>query len=172
MFDRLVEFLLQCLGLFKAWEIVDCYQKGVVLRFGRHVRNVGPGFHWVWPFGVERVLHANIVPNTTNLGVQSLTTKDGHQVVISGLLTWRVADPTKFLLEVEGGQDAVADITFCSIADSVQGSTWEQVSDPDFPAKTATKLRRRAGRYGIEIDRLQFSDLSKCRSLRLWNAAH
>lgn len=170
MFDRLVDLVIQCIGLFKPWEVVACYESGVVLRFGRHHRTLGAGFHWVWPLGIEHVFTANIVTNTTNLGVQSLTTKDGHSISISGLLTWKIIDAPKFLLEVEGGGEAIADLTFGAVADLVQSHTWEQVSEPEFPARVATKLRRRAGRYGIEIERLQFSDLTRCRSLRLWNA--
>ena len=172
MFDRLVDLLVQCISLFKAWEVVACYQAGVVLRFGKHNRNLGPGIHWIWPMGIEHVFVAHTVTNTTNLGVQSLTTKDGHSISISGLLTWKIVDAPKFLLEVEGGQEAIADLTFGAVADQVQSSTWAQVSEAEFPARVATKLRRRAGRYGIEIERLQFSDLTRCRSLRLWNAAH
>lgn len=171
MLDRLVDLLVQCLSLFKAWDIVDCYQRAVVLRFGKYHRDLEPGFHWKWPFGVETVLHANVVTNTSNLGVQSLTTRDGHSVSISGLLTWKVVDPAKFLLEVEGGQEAITDLTYGAIADCVKASTWAEVSEPVFADKCATKLRRRASRYGLEVERLQFSDLIKARALRLWAGA-
>lgn len=172
MLDRLIDVLVQCFHFLIPWSVVDCYQKAVVLRFGRHHRTLEPGFHWVWPLGVEHVLHANVVTNTSNLGVQSLTTKDGYSISISGLLTWRVVDPAKFLLEVEGGQEAISDLAYGAIADSVKASTWAEVSEQKFADGCATKLRRRASKYGLEIDRLQFSDLTKCRALRLWAGAH
>ena len=172
MFDRLVDLFVQFLHLFRFWSVIDCYQRGVVLRLGRHHRDLEPGLHWIWPFGIEHVFAANVVTNTTNLGVQSLTTRDGHSISVSSLLTWRVLEPAKFLLEVEGGQEAISDLCYGAVADVVKAATWAEVSEPKFADQCATRLRRRASRYGLEIERLQFSDLTKCRSLRLWAGVH
>ena len=35
-------------------------QRGIVLRFGKHVATMDPGFHWHWPYPLETVLRPKV----------------------------------------------------------------------------------------------------------------
>ena len=39
---------------------IDTGERGVIQRFGRYVRQVGPGLHFKWPFGIEKVTPVNV----------------------------------------------------------------------------------------------------------------
>lgn len=168
MIDRLVDLLVQFLGFFQFCTIVDAYEQGVILRFGKYRKTVDPGFHWLIPFYVDRLLATTVVTNTSNLGAQSLTLADGTQVVISTIVTWRVNDVRKLLLEVEGLTEALHDTAYGVIASKTCSATWAEVHDPAFCETVGKEVRKRAFRYGVEVMQVQFSDLSKTRSLRIW----
>jgi regulator of protease activity HflC (stomatin/prohibitin superfamily) len=165
--DRLVELLREFGEALLPFTVVHAYERALVLRFGILNRVLAPGFHWRWPLA-EHVLSHSVVPNTSNLAPQSLTTADGRSVVLSLVLTWRVCDIAKFLLEVEGADEAIADIAYGASSRYTTATTWD-VLVSDAPEEQLLKaIRKRAFRWGVEAIAVQFSDLTACRSIRLW----
>ena len=62
MFDRLFDFISGIIDLFVFWVIVDEYERGVVKTLGKRRRSkpvLAPGFHFVWPLGIDEVLVDN-----------------------------------------------------------------------------------------------------------------
>ena len=44
----------------RPWFTVSAKEKALVLRFGEHVRTVGPGLHFRWPWPIETVEHEQV----------------------------------------------------------------------------------------------------------------
>lgn len=167
MLDRLIDLLTQCIGWFVPFCVVDEFERGIVLRFGKFHRELDPGFHWIIPFEVERVIADNVVPRTMNLGAQSLTTKDGAQIVLGVILTARIHDIRKSLLDVEHVDAAVQDSCYAEVARVVHEHTWDEMQAESINDELLKSCRKRAFGYGVEIMRAQFSDLARCKSLRI-----
>lgn len=168
MLDRLISLAQQLVGLFRFAAVVNDYEAGVVLRLGHFHRKLGPGFHFMLPFGIEQVYTDNCVPSTLSLGPQSLTTRDGVSVVVSGIVTWRIHDIRKMLLEVEDAESVLTDSAYGLIGDSVRAAEWAEVQAPEFAAALTSVIRQKAFRWGIKVSAVQLSDVSRSKSLRLW----
>ncbi len=164
--DRLIDVILNSVKLFIPFVVVDAYERGVVLRFGVFNRELGPGLHWCWPFSVERVLHDNVVTRTHMMPSQTLTTKDGKTISVTAVVTCRIKHVRKALLEVEGAEHALLDSCSAHIAAHVGTRTWEELRT-DAAEVIVAPCRKQAFTYGIEIDRVQLSDLALCRVVRL-----
>lgn len=181
MFDRLIDLLLDSLGLFKFWEVVDEYECGVVLTLGR-VRErerrwefwkrpnceMPSGFHFVFPFAIERVLSDSVVPVTHALDPQSLTTADGRSVVVRAVITRSITDIRKALLECEGVETVLVDSAVGAVADAVRAHAWDDLSSKEFAKALTDEVRERARPWGVKIHRVQLADISASRSLRVW----
>jgi len=167
MFERLLDLLLAWVDRIVPFKVLDPFQEGVVLRFGLFQRELGPGFHWIIPFGVEMVLEDNVVPRTVNLGAQSLTTRDGVPVVIGGVVTASISNIRKALLEVEGVDDALKDSCYGVIGQLVGSHTWDELHADDFAGKLTDACKKQASEYGIRIKRVQLSDMARMRAIRL-----
>lgn len=167
MLDRLIDLLLQWVDWFVPFAVVDAFERAVVLRLGVFRRELAPGFHWVMPFGIDRVIADNVVPRTLNLAAQSLTTSDGSQIVIGVIVTARIHDIQKALLEVETVDEALQDSCYAEIARVVHEHTWEELQADSINDALLKACRKRAFTYGVEILRAQVSDLARCKSLRL-----
>jgi len=166
MIDRLIDFLLGILDLFRFWVVVDAFERAIILRFGVHVRTLEPGFHWVWPFNIERALHDNVVTRTTIISPQSLTTSDGETVVVSAVVTSHIEDIEKAILEVEGVDHALTDACFGAVGEVVARSTWADLTSEKFGDEVTKVCRRQAKRYGVYVDRVQLGDKAKCVAFR------
>ena len=170
MLETLSNLLVQFLDAFRCAVIVHEYERGIVLRFGRFHRTIAPGMHWCWPFYLEHPITTHVVTAVTTLGVQSLTTRDGQAVSVSCVVTWSVKDAKKLLLEVDDSHSALTDACLEVVAKHIARSAFAELSADTTSEAITKEARRRGFKYGIEIDSVQFSDLTKAKSLRLWQA--
>lgn len=167
MLDKLIDFAIQCIELFKFWVVIHPYEAGVQLRLGKFHRVVECGFHWVRPFGVDHVSTEHIVPTTHSLGDESTTSKDGKSVGFHAVVTYKVRDIQKALLEVEDVNHAVRDACCGEIGRIMRESTWEQMLAEDMLERLLSACRKRGFRYGIEVLAVQLAGIAQCRSIRL-----
>jgi len=93
--------------------IVDPPEQGVVLRFGKYVRTVGPGPHWL-PYFIEEVEKVNVnLVRSENVGFRRtgggsspvpseslMLTQDENIVDIQFTVQYRVKDPANYLFNV------------------------------------------------------------------------
>jgi regulator of protease activity HflC (stomatin/prohibitin superfamily) len=167
MFERLLDLILQSIAFFIPFVVIDQFEEAVVLRFGKFHRTLGPGFHWIIPFQIERGISDNVVPRTLNLQAQSLTTKEGRMVMVAAVVTASIRDIQKATLEVEGVDHALQDSCYGAIGMLVAAATWEEVQSADFSEALTKACRKQAWRFGIEIQRVQLSDLTLSKTLRI-----
>lgn len=168
MLDRLFDALVQCAEWFKVFAVVDAFERGVVLRWGRFHREVGPGPVLCIPFGVDHVLVDNVVTRTVDLKPQSLTTKDGKTLTVRAVVTASIRDVRKALLEVENMDHALIDSCTAAVADFVEGKTWDELRSGGRTDELTKACRPNClRRYGVEIERVQLGDFALCRVIRL-----
>jgi regulator of protease activity HflC (stomatin/prohibitin superfamily) len=180
MFDRIFEWLDELIQFFVFWVIIDEYERGVVKTLGvrrprqhrwqfwmRKSVKLGPGLWLVWPLGIDEVLVDNVVPTVDEFDEQSLTTKDGKNVVLTAVVTWSIEDVEKILFEVEDSDEALEESTCGIIGDEVAESTWADIHKNGFAERVTKQVRKRAKKWGIKIHTVQFKNLSLSRSIRL-----
>ena len=168
-FERVFAFIFDdVLGALVFWTVIDKFEEGVQMRLGKPKRTLQPGLRFILPFGIDEVLTDNVVPTTTSLDTQSLTTKDGKSIVIEAVLTHKIVDIQKILLEVEDADDALTDSASGYIAEQVTQHTWAQVRKPEFPKSLKPHIQRQARKWGIGVTKVQFSDCALAPSYRLW----
>ncbi|HSF33052.1 MAG TPA: FtsH protease activity modulator HflK [Candidatus Tectomicrobia bacterium] len=100
-------------------------QRGIVLRFGKHVTTTEPGFHWHWPYPVETVLRPKVTEvQRVEIGFRTIDsgpparfadvaseslmlTGDENIIDIDLVVQYRIADPAKYLFSVRHLSDTV-----------------------------------------------------------------
>jgi regulator of protease activity HflC (stomatin/prohibitin superfamily) len=87
-------------ALFSSLIIIQEYEIGVYMRFGRYVKNLGPGVHLVAPF-ISRVFRADTRIQTIDLGRQEIMSKDLSPTVMEVIIQYKLSEPDKCLLKVD-----------------------------------------------------------------------
>jgi len=167
MLEQFFQFLLDCLGSLRFWVVIEPYEEGVRLRLGKFVDELKPGFHWMWPLHIDHVIIHIVVATTHHLGFGSITTRDGKAVGFNAVITHKVHDIKKAMLEIENVEDAIRDACSGEIGRVLHGSTWEEITDDSILDKLTSACRKRGFRYGIEILSVQLSSLSLVKNIRL-----
>jgi len=110
MFEKLVAYISERIDRLLPWVELTDTDAGIVLRFGKYSRSVGPGLNLKWPI-IEQVLTETIVITTLPLRSQTLTTKDGKSVVVSSIVKYAIKDVKPYLLEIWDAVDVLGDTT-------------------------------------------------------------
>ena len=77
------------------------YERGVVFRLGKLTRAKGPGLVFLVPFGVDRLQKMDLRIVALDIAPQDTITKDNVSVRVNAVVYFRVADPTKAVIEIE-----------------------------------------------------------------------
>ena len=117
--------VLLALLLSSCFVAIDVTEYGVFLRFGRVVRIIAaPGLHLKRPYPFETVTRLDRRLLTFKPATAEYLTEDKKNLVVHSLVTWRIADPPKFLATVGArvaAEERLADIVLANIG-AVVGS--------------------------------------------------
>jgi regulator of protease activity HflC (stomatin/prohibitin superfamily) len=168
MFDKLVELLTNWWMELKPIVIIRDYEEAVLLRFGKFKKLLKPGIHLKIPM-FDEVIDQHVVVTTLSLDAQSLYTKDKQNIVVKGLVKYRIADVKIFLLEVYDAQDALSDMSSSIIKNVIMSMTLDECTDSELDNTLTKKVRVEARKWGVEVQQVTLTDLAPIRSIRLIN---
>lgn len=168
MLEPVFSFITNIWSSICFWQIVDEYERGIVLRFGRFHREIQPGFNWLWPLA-ERAIVDEVVPETINLEAQSLTTNDDVNVLVSGVLVVKKRNIKKVSLEVQGVEEVVGESGSGVLANLILASRYQDIRRPEFLDAVRKAVHEDVTKWGIDVMSFKFQDLAKCRTIRVVN---
>jgi regulator of protease activity HflC (stomatin/prohibitin superfamily) len=168
MFDKLIDLLVNWFNYVTPAVIIPNYEQAVLLRNGHFKKVLEPGFHIKLPI-FDEVISQHVVVTTLSLPAQSLYTKDRQNIVVKGVIKYKIADVKVFLLEVFDAQDALADMTQSIIKNIVISLPLEQCIDPEIDNTLTKKVRVEARKWGVDVQQVTLTDIAPIRSFRIIN---
>lgn len=166
MIERIIEFINTSWGTIAPFVIVDQFEKGVILRFGKYHKNILPGFNFKIPL-IDSVHIVEAVQTTIRIQPQTLTTRDDMTITTSAVLTYEIRDPRLFLLDVWEGREAVKDVALAEIKKIVARSNWIDLNNKLIETQITLEIRKQVKMYGVYVKRFGFADLAKIKTIRL-----
>src|SRR3989304_3608861 len=94
--------------------IVNQYERGVVLRFGRLVGLRNPGFNLIIPL-VDRMTKVSLRIITTVLEPQEVITRDNVTVKVDAVVYFMVIDAVKAVINVENYREATIQLALTTL---------------------------------------------------------
>jgi regulator of protease activity HflC (stomatin/prohibitin superfamily) len=168
MFDKILQFIVDFWESLLPYIFIREYEQGVVLRFGKFNRTLEKGAHLKIPF-FEEVIAQHVVITTLSLPAQSLYTKDAKNIVVKGVIKYRISDIKTFLLEVFDANDAISDMTQSIIKNVIMTKTFEECTNEEIDNTLTKKTRVEAKKWGVEIFQVTLTDLAPIPTIRLMN---
>ena len=170
MLERLLDALISGWHWLRPCFVVRAFEKGVVLRFGKYHRDIGPGLHWKWPL-VEEPIEVTACITTVRLPAQSLTTKDDVQVTVASIVKYEIIDAKPYCVEIWDQHDVLTDVTMGAIRKATAEADYAGlVASPPESAVLAA-VRKEVNRFGFKIHAITFTTFTRARPLMLLNQA-
>jgi regulator of protease activity HflC (stomatin/prohibitin superfamily) len=163
LLDRLFDFISGIWDLFLFVEIIEEYERGVVLRWGRPDRDLEPGAHFYWPFHIERIMIVDVVPEARTLPEQRFTLRDGTTVAIRPVITFRVSNPRRHLIDVQDAKSSLLDVVAGVVRREMVPHSWSDLQDPEICSGIEkgilAEMKKEARKWGIEVEKAQYPDM-------------
>jgi regulator of protease activity HflC (stomatin/prohibitin superfamily) len=166
--DKLIDFLISFIDLFRFWSILPPEQAGFVRRFGLPVRDLKPGLNFLWPFNIETTTRADMRQWSDVLPPQSLRTKDGVDVVVRLMVAYQVSNPRTFVLEVFDATNNIQDLAMGTLGSAVTRARSVDVFSGAVLTKVSDRITRAAKKWGIDVLKVQLTDATAAPSYRLF----
>jgi regulator of protease activity HflC (stomatin/prohibitin superfamily) len=164
MFDKLIDFLIHFISDVLPFHVVNSWEKGVYLRFGKFIKVVDAGLIFKIPFA-DKIWTHEVITQTVHLQPQTLTTMDEKGIVLKSIVRYHVNDVQKFLLNVMHASDVLVDTTQGVIRDTVEYSNWEDLDD--VCEGIQKEVQDIVGNWGITIERITLTDLGIINTYRV-----
>ena len=164
MIDKLIDFLIHIISDVLPFSIVNQWEKGVFLRFGKFIKVVNAGLIFKIPF-IDKVWTHEVITQTVHLQPQTLTTLDEKSIVLKSIVRYHVNDVKKFLLNVMHASDVLVDTTQGVIRDTVEGYNWVDLYE--ISPYLQDQVQEIVSDWGITIERITLTDLGVVRTYRI-----
>lgn len=183
MLDKVFEFLLNFIVDVLPCYIVEYFEEGVRLRFGKKNTSVRvwrwavpinmkpvlkPGFYFKIPF-LDKIYTHIVKPTTLDLEEQTICTHDMKSVVVKAVIKYEVADIEKLLMEVNSAKDALSDMVSGIVFDKINAINWENVDVPALKTDISRASKAEAKKWGLTILEVTLTNLSETPSIRIFN---
>lgn len=172
MLDKLFELLHAIWNDLIPIEVLPPYNGGVQLRMGQLLR-VLEGGKWYWkiPFA-DHIITEPVVPRTERLIGLATTTLDNKAVGFDAVITYRISDVQKALLEVNDLKDVIADSCAGIIGTELSNATWANIIHGETVESLTAACRKRGWKWGVEIQLVQLTGVAPVKNLRVSLSGH
>src|SRR3954464_11275764 len=148
--------------------LVQQYQRGVVLRFGRLLPKIRqPGLSVIVPF-VDRMYKIPVQTIVLDVPSQGTITRDNVTVGVDAVVYFRVVDPVKALINVQNYLLATSQVSQTSLRSVIGRADLDTLlSDREqINAELRAVIDAPTEEWGISIDRVEVKDISLPEGMR------
>lgn len=180
-------FFMAILGLLvwlggSSFFLVGVDEEGLVLRFGKHIRTVGPGLNWKLPSPLESVLKPKVTQvRREEIGFRLIehgppakyrdvpeeslmVTGDENIIDIDMVVQYKVSDAGQYLFNAKDVRKAVLDASEAAIREVIGGRRIDEaltVGKSEIQIQTKELIQTILGRYevGLMVTAVQLQDV-------------
>ncbi len=148
-------------------ELIQPDEAGVRITLGTRVKVLPPGWYFLWPV-IQEIYWATVTTAVKDLRPQSVFTKSGRNITVSGIIKYKVTDIQKAMLEVQNFDESLQALslgvlnTILSTTEEIEGWSPEELAD-----LVLQKIREEASGWGLKIQKVYISDFGQVRNIRL-----
>ena len=148
-------------GLLTSLRVLFEYERGVIFRLGKLTRAKGPGLIFLVPFGVERMKKMDLRIVALDIAPQDTITKDNVTLRVNAVVYFRVADPTKAVVEIEDYYFATSQLAQTTLRSVIGQSELDQLlaERERINENVRVIIDQGTDQWGIEVTGVEIKDI-------------
>jgi len=159
-----VVVILLAIWAFTGLYQVDAAERGVVLRFGRHVGTTMPGLRWHLPWPIESKQIVNVANIQSFSDQTRMLTSDENLVDINLEVQYRFANPLDYAFNVYQPEETLKGVSESAIRECIGRSKLDDVLESgrlQIVTRTKELIQRTLDAYktGIEVTTVNLQDV-------------
>lgn len=143
------------------------YQAGVRITWGRRCKKISSGLFWYIPL-FQDIIDLEVQTQVVDLRGQSVHTKDGKHLIVSGAIQYSIKDIYKAIFNVQNVDVSLETLALGVILEYVSERTLEECQEVIGLKKEILKgIKDAAQGWGVKIEHVYITDLDESRNIRL-----
>lgn len=165
--EWLNQFFTSISKFFPVLWSVEPDESGIRTTLGKHVKDTPPGWYLLWRL-IQVAEKIKVVPQVIDLRGQSITTRDGKSILISGAVQYRVTNARKAILEVYDYDSNLQNVALGVLARYAAAHTYDECRSTTALEKEVLEgVRDAASGWGLKVMRCFVTDLCESRCIRV-----
>ncbi|WP_129777236.1 FtsH protease activity modulator HflK [Peristeroidobacter soli] len=159
-----IVLVLALIWAFSGLYTVDAAERGVILRFGKHVATTMPGLRWHLPWPIETKQIVNIQTIESFSEQTRMLTSDENMVDINMEVQFRRASPLDYAFNVNEPEQTLREVSESAIREIIGRSKLDGVLESgrqEIVARTKELIQRTLDAYkvGLEVTAVNLQDV-------------
>jgi regulator of protease activity HflC (stomatin/prohibitin superfamily) len=148
--------------LFKYIKMVEQGYNMTVERFGKYVRTLQPGLHFLTPIFEAVGSKVNMKEQVMNMPAQEVITKDNAMVRVDGVVFFQVLDAAKAAYEVNDMFVAILNLTTTNLRTVVGSMDLDELLSKrdEINGRLLVVVDEATSTWGIKITRIEVKDIT------------
>src|SRR5450631_2440875 len=132
---------------------VDAQERAVVLRFGKFLQVMGPGYNWHLPWPIERKIIVNVSHQYSIVDDASMLTADTNLVEVKSAVQYIQPDALKLLFKVRDVEETLTQVSESAMREAVGQASLDKALafDPSITERAKFLLQRTLDNYDMGI---------------------
>lgn len=161
--DKLIEYLLQFIELFKFWVVIPINKRGVRLRLGENPIELKEGFHFIRALGIDKITSHIVTPEWGQSQPVFFTTSDLKTAVVIPCLKYKIVDIIKWTYSENDALSNLYEILQVSTLEILSDCNWDECLRKTTYTKIKNKIKDKADSLGVEVLDFGLNGLSLCK---------
>lgn len=153
--------ILLVIAVISGLRVVDQYEKGIVLRFGKLNSIKNAGLRFILPYGIDRMIKVDMRIETIDVPRQEVITKDNVTIGVDAVVYFKVKDERKAVLDIQNFKQATmlyAQAVMRDVVGDVELDTL--LSERDSLSEQIKKLVDvETDKWGIDVDTIKIQNI-------------
>ena len=147
--------------IFRMFKVISAREVGIKERFGKYVKTLNPGFHFMIPF-VDRIAYKHEMrEQVLDVPAQSCITKDNVQVEVDGIIFLKVMDPYKASYGIERYHNASINLAQTTMRSEVGKLDLDETfkERDEMNEKIVSEIDKASDPWGIKFIRYEIRNI-------------
>ncbi len=142
------------------------FERGVVFRFGKFRKVLGPGWILFWP-SFESFVLVDLRTQTVDLPKQPVITRDDVEIKVDSVIYEKVVDAKKAVIEVKDFKNAMRELLRSQIRNTIGKMELEEVLErsEELGVELKNTLKPTADEWGVAISKVEIQQIDLPHSL-------
>ncbi len=152
--------------VFRAVVIVRPYESAIVERFGKYLKTLYAGLHFVIPI-VDRVIKVDLREQVVDVPPQEVITKDNVVVTVDGVIYYKVIKPEDVVYKVQNFKMAVINLAQTNLRNIIGELTLDETltSREIINSKLRITLDEATDAWGVKVTRVELKRIDPPRDV-------
>lgn len=162
--NQIKEFLEYIFNLVKIWVIIQPWQQGIRVRFGKNKKLLEPGIHFKLPY-FDSVFVQETRMRIVNMPIQTISCKDKQTITLNGSFGDLISNIEKLYCTLYHPETTLKNLTMAKITDFISQKNFSDIELNDLENKVLAELKSLD--YGITFESFQIMNFASVRTFRL-----